>query len=51
MDYKGNMEITYSVRATKKAEDDLDSFVYYLLVEKMSIQAANALLQDYEETI
>lgn len=30
---------------------DLDNFVYYLFVEKMNEQAANAILADYDETI
>ena len=32
-------------------QDDLDNFVYYLLVEKLNRQAAKAVLDDYDETI
>lgn len=42
---------TWSVIVTDDVERDLDNFVYYLLVEKMSDQAASALLDDYDETI
>ena len=36
---------------TDDVQNDLDSFVYYLLVEKSNQQAARALLDDYDETI
>lgn len=41
----------YEVIVTSDVENDLDNFVYYLLVEKLNEQAANALLDDYDETI
>ena len=41
----------YKVFVTEDAQNDLDNFVYYLLVEKLNEQAADALLKDYDETI
>ncbi len=41
----------YSVVVTEDVQNDLDNFVYYLLVEKLNDQAANALLDDYDETL
>lgn len=42
---------TWNVIVTEDVEQDLDNYVYYLLVEKMNDQAAMALLDDYDETI
>lgn len=42
---------TWNVIVTEDVEQDLDNYVYYLLVEKMNDQAATALLDDYDETI
>ena len=42
---------TWKVVVTDDVQDDLDNFVYYLLVEKLSRQAAKAVLDDYDETI
>ena len=39
------------VVATEDVKNDLDRFVYYLLVEKLNNQAAKAVLDDYDETI
>ena len=41
----------WNVIVTEDVEQDLDNYVYYLLVEKMNDQAATALLDDYDETI
>ena len=41
----------WNVEVTEDVEQDLDNYVYYLLVEKMNDQAATALLDDYDETI
>lgn len=41
----------WKVIVTADAKDDLDNFVYYLLVEKMNSQAASAVLDDYDKTI
>lgn len=42
---------TWKVLATEDVQNDLDNFVYYLLVEKLNEQAAEALIDDYEETV
>ena len=42
---------TWRVIVTDDVQDDLDNFVYYLLVEKLNRQAAKAVLDDYDETI
>ena len=42
---------TWKVVITDDVQDDLDNFVYYLLVEKLNRQAAKAVLDDYDETI
>jgi len=42
---------TWKVVVTDDVQDDLDNFVYYLLVEKLNRQAAKAVLDDYDETI
>ena len=41
----------WKVVATDDVREDLDDFVCYLLVEKLNLQAASALLDDYDETI
>ena len=41
----------YKVLITKDAEEDLDSFVKYLIIEKKNMQAAENLLNDYDATI
>lgn len=38
----------YKVVVTRDAEDDLDRFVKYLIFEKESMQAAENVLNDYE---
>lgn len=40
----------YKIVVTKDAEDDLDSFIKYLLYEKKSMQAARNVLDDFEAT-
>lgn len=50
MDYKDQLN-TWKVLATDDVEERLSEFVQYLLFEKMSEQAADALLEDYEETL
>ena len=40
----------YKVVITEDAEADLDSFIRYLLFEKMNRQAAAAVLDDFEAT-
>ena len=42
---------TWEVLIAEDVQNDLDNFVYYLLVEKLNEQAATALLDDYDETI
>jgi plasmid stabilization system protein ParE len=37
--------------STEDVQNDLDNFVYYLLVEKLNVQAAKAVLDDYDETV
>ena len=41
----------YRVVVTKDAEEDLEHFVRYLIVDKKSIQAAQNVLNDYDATI
>ncbi len=41
----------YKVVMTAEAERNLDSFVNYLLFEKMNSQAAANLLDDFEKTL
>ena len=50
MDYKDQLNI-WKVLATDDVEEDLSEFVQYLLFEKMSDQAADAVLKDYDETL
>ena len=42
---------TWKTIITEDVKQDLDNFVYYLLVVKMNDQAASALLDDYDATI
>ena len=42
---------TWKVLATDDVEEDLSGFVQYLLFEKMSEQAANAVIEDFDETL
>ena len=41
----------YRVVVTKDAEEDLERFIKYLIIEKKSTQAAENLLNDYDTTI
>lgn len=41
----------YKVVVTKDAEEDLERFIKYLIIEKKSMQAAENLLNDYDVTI
>ncbi|KIR03717.1 hypothetical protein P261_02532 [Lachnospiraceae bacterium TWA4] len=41
----------YNVIVTEDAENDLDRFIRYLLLEKKNEQAARNLLDDFEETV
>ena len=41
----------YNVVVTRDAEDDLERFIKYLIIEKKSMQAADNLLIDYDATI
>ena len=43
--------MVYKVVVTKDAEEDLDSFIRYLLFEKKNKQAAQSVLDDFEDTI
>ena len=47
----GDQLKTWKVLATDAVEENLSEFVQYLLFEKMSEQAANALIEDYDETL
>ncbi len=40
----------YKVVVTRDAEEDLERFVKYLILEKGSLQAAENVLNDYEES-
>ncbi len=40
----------YDVFVTPDAKEDLEGFIYYLLVEKKSRQAAKNVLDDFEAT-
>ncbi len=42
--------MVYKVVVTKDAEEDLDSFIRYLLFEKKNKQAAQSVLDDFEDT-
>lgn len=41
----------YEIYVTKDAEDDLENFIKYLIVEKKNPQAATNILDDYDATI
>ena len=41
----------YKIRITTDAQEDLDRFISYLLIEKQSEQAARNVLNDFDETI
>ena len=41
----------YRIVVTKDAEEDLDKFIQYLIVEKGSLQAARNVLDDFDTTI
>lgn len=41
----------YKVVVTRDAEEDLERFVNYLIIEKKSMQAAENVLNDYDATI
>lgn len=40
----------YKVVMTKEAQEDLESYIQYLLFEKKNEQAASNLLDDFEAT-
>ncbi len=42
--------MSYDVFVTLDAKEDLEGFIYYLLVEKKSRQAAMNVLDDFEAT-
>lgn len=41
----------YKVVVTRDAEEDLERFIKYLIIEKESVQAAKNVLNDYDATI
>lgn len=41
----------YRVVVTAEAEEDLNQFIQYLLLEKQNEQAAKNVLDDFEETV
>lgn len=41
----------YKVVVTKDAEEDLERFIKYLIIEKESMQAAENVLNDYDAAI
>ncbi len=41
----------YKVVVTRDAEEDLEHFIKYLIIEKGNIQAAENVLNDYDATI
>ncbi len=41
----------YKVVVTRDAEEDLERFIKYLILEKKSMQAAANILNDYDATI
>ena len=43
--------MTYKVVVTRDAEEDLDNFIKYLIIEKKNMQAAENVLDDYDATI
>ena len=45
------MDYEYKVVVTRDAEEDLERFIKYLVLEKESMQAAENMLNDYDVTI
>ncbi len=43
--------MTYKVVVTRDAEENLDNFIKYLIVEKKNMQAAENVLNDFDTTI
>lgn len=43
--------MVYKVVVTKDAEEDLDRIIKYLIIEKMNVQAAGNVLDDFDATI
>lgn len=43
--------MAYKVVVTRDAEEDLDNFIKYLIVEKKNMQAAENVLNDFDTTI
>lgn len=43
--------MVYKVVVTRDAEEDLEHFIKYLIIEKENIQAAENVLNDYDATI
>ena len=43
--------MVYKVVVTRDAEEDLERFIKYLIIEKKSMQAAGNVLNDYDATI
>ena len=41
----------YKVVVTRDAEEDLERFIKYLIIEKENMQAAENVLRDYDATI
>ena len=41
----------YRIVVTKDAEEDLERFIKYLIIDKKSMQAAQNVLNDYDATI
>lgn len=41
----------YKVVVTRDAEEDLEHFIEYLIIEKENIQAAENVLKDYDATV
>ena len=41
----------YKVAVTSDAEEDLERFIKYLIIEKENMQAAENVLNDYDATI
>ena len=41
----------YKVVVTRDAEEDLDRFIKYLVFEKKSLQAAENVLDDYDDLV
>ncbi len=43
--------MTYKVVVTRDAEENLDNFIKYLIIEKKNMQAAENVLNDFDTTI